>query len=414
MNVRSAPEWRPLLAVYWITSFVEGLGVSQIFAFLPNRLTEVGLPLAEIPHFVGILGALFFLTGLPFIPLWGVWADKYSRKAVIIRSALVEAVVFGVIAASTVPWQLVLGMLLVGFQLGNSGVMIAAIRDVTPRGRLGLALGIFAASSTLGFGAGPLIGSFIIDQLRFSSAAVFAFATALSLGVALLLTVASREVRPEVVPTGSTLRLAFGAVRGVMSDSTVRWLFVVYGVVFIGRQMSAQYMSVLVHTVEHTSFTVAGSVGLVLGLATLVGAAFSPIGGWIADRLGFRAVLVGSIAGVAVALAILPLGSTVAWLAMAYGLAMAFQAIVGAMVSGLVATETPPDRRSATLNLIYLPLYIGGIAGPAIGAVAVTAGVATVFFVAAAFVAGATVLAVVFARRTRGHPDETRTAISAD
>jgi MFS family permease len=409
MNVRSTPDWRPLLAVYWITSFVEGLGVSQIFAFLPNRLTEVGLPLAEVPHFVGVLGALFFLTGLPFIPLWGVWADKYSRKAVIIRSALVEAVVFGVIAASTVPWQLVLGMLLVGFQLGNSGVMIAAIRDVTPRGRLGLALGIFAASSPLGFGAGPLIGSFIIDQLHFSSAAVFAFATAVSLGVALLLAVASREVRPEVVPTGSTLRLAFGAVRGVMSDSTVRWLFVVYGVVFIGRQMSAQYMSVLVHTVEHTPFTVAGSVGLVLGLATLVGAAVSPIGGWIADRLGFRTVLVGSIAGVAVALAILPLGSTVAWLAMAYGLAMAFQAIVGAMVSGLVATETPPDRRSATLNLIYLPLYIGGIAGPAIGAVAVTAGVAMVFLVAAAFVAGATVLAVAFARRTGGRLDVTPT-----
>jgi predicted MFS family arabinose efflux permease len=400
MNVRSAPDWRPLLAVYWITSFVEGLGVSQIFAFLPTRLTEVGLPSAEVPHFVGVLGALFFLTGLPLIPLWGVWADKYSRKAVIIRSALVEAVVFGVIAASTVPWQLVLGMLLVGFQLGNSGVMIAAIRDVTPRGRLGLALGIFAASSPLGLGAGPMLGAFIIDQLRFSSAAVFALASAISVGVALLLAVASKEVRPDVVPTGSTLRLAFGAVRGVMSDSTVRWLFVIYGVVFIGRQMSAQYMSVLVHTVEHTSFGVEGSIGLVLGLATLVGAAVSPIGGWIA--------------GVAVALAILPLGSTVAWLAFAYGLAMAFQAIVGAMVSGLVATETPPDRRSATLNLIYLPLYIGGIAGPAIGAVAVTAGIAMVFFVASAFVAGATVLAVAFARRTRGHPDVTRTAISAD
>jgi MFS family permease len=414
MNVRSAPDWRPLLAVYWITSFVEGLGVSQIFAFLPTRLTEVGLPSAEVPHFVGVLGALFFLTGLPLIPLWGVWADKYSRKAVIIRSALVEAVVFGVIAASTVPWQLVLGMLLVGFQLGNSGVMIAAIRDVTPRGRLGLALGIFAASSPLGLGAGPMLGAFIIDQLRFSSAAVFALASAISVGVALLLAVASKEVRPDVVPTGSTLRLAFGAVRGVMSDSTVRWLFVIYGVVFIGRQMSAQYMSVLVHTVEHTSFGVEGSIGLVLGLATLVGAAVSPIGGWIADRLGFRTVLVGAIAGVAVALAILPLGSTVAWLAFAYGLAMAFQAIVGAMVSGLVATETPPDRRSATLNLIYLPLYIGGIAGPAIGAVAVTAGIAMVFFVASAFVAGATVLAVAFARRTRGHPDVTRTAISAD
>jgi hypothetical protein len=90
----------------------------------------------------------------------------------------------------------------------------------------------------------------------------------------------------------------------------------------------------------------------------------------------------------------------VAWLAVFYSLAIAFQAIVGAMVSGLVATEAPAERRSATLNLIYLPLYIGGIAGPAIGAVAVTGGVSLVFFAAAAFVAGAAALALVFVRRT--------------
>jgi MFS family permease len=400
--------------MYWIASFVEGLGVAQIYAFLPNRLTEVGVATADVPHFVGVLGALFFLTGLPFIPLWGVWADKYSRKAVIIRSALVEAVVFGVIAASVAPWQLVVGMLLVGFQLGNSGVMIAAIRDVTPRHRLGLAIGLFAASSPLGFGAGPAIGAFMIDQLHLASSGVFALAAVLSVGVALLLAVASREVRPEVVPTGSTIRLAFGAVRGVMSDSIVRWLFVIYGVVFVGRQMAAQYITVLVHTVEHTSFGVAGSVGLVLGLATLIGAAVSPVGGWVADRLGFRPVLVGAIAGVAVAFVILPLGSTVVWLAVFYSLAIASQAIVGAMVSGLVATEAPAERRSATLNLIYLPLYIGGIAGPAIGAVAVTGGVSVVFFVAAAFVAGATVLALVFARRTEGRPTESSAAVSGD
>jgi len=157
MNPRPAPDWHSLLALYWVTSFIEGLGVAQIYAFLPNRLTEVGLSASDVGHFVGVLGALFFLSGLPFIPLWGVWADKYSRKAVIIRSALVEAVVFGVVAASQAPWQLVVAMLLVGFQLGNSGVMMAAIRDVTPTHRLGLAMGFFAASSPLGFGAGPVL-----------------------------------------------------------------------------------------------------------------------------------------------------------------------------------------------------------------------------------------------------------------
>ena len=399
-----------MLALYWIASFIEGLGVAQIYAFLPNRLTEVGVAAPDVGPLVGILGSLFFLTGLPIIPLWGVWADKYSRKAVIIRSALVETVVFGIIAASVAPWQLVVGMLLVGFQLGNSGVMIAAIRDITPRHRLGLALGIFAASSPLGFGAGPALGAFMIDGLHVTSASVFALAAALSVAVALLLAVASKEVRPEHVPTGSTLRLAFGAVRGVMSDPVVRWLFVVYGVVFIGRQMAAQYMALLVHEVEHTSLEVAGSVGLVLGLATVVGAAVSPVGGWVADRLGFRRVLVGAIAGIAAAFALLPLGTTVVWLAVAYSLAIAFQAVVGAMVSGLLATETPAERRSATLNLIYLPLYIGGIAGPALGAGVVTAGLRTVFFVAAAVLAGATILAVLFARRTGGREHVARTA----
>lgn len=400
MNSRLVPDWRPLLALYWITSFVEGLGVAQIYAFLPNRLIEVGVETTQVPHLVGIFGALFFMTGLPLIPLWGVWADKYSRKAVIVRSALVEAVVFGVIAASAAPWQLVVGLALVGFQLGNSGVMIAAIRDATPRHRLGLALGIFAASSPLGFGAGPAIGAFMIDGLHQASSTVFALAAVLSVGVAFLLAVASREVRPEVVPTGSTIRLAFGAVRGVMADPIVRWLFLVYGAVFIGRQMSAQYLALLVHDVEHTTLQMAGSVGIVLGVATIVGAAVSPLGGWVADRLGFRRVLVGAIAGVAVAFLILPFGTTVVWLAVAYSLAIAFQAVVGAMVSGLLATETPPERRSATLNLIYLPLYIGGIAGPALGAGVVTLGLRAVFFAAAGVVACATVLAVIFVRRT--------------
>ena len=402
MNRRAVPDWRFLLALYWITSFIEGLGVAQIYAFMPNRLREVGVATADIPHFVGILGAMFFLTGLPLIPLWGVWADKYSRKAVIIRSALVEAVVFGVIAASQTTWQLVLGMMLVGFQLGNSGVMMAAIRDVTPRHRLGLAMGIFAASSPLGFGAGPAIGGFMIDQLHYASAAVFALAAILSIVIAVALAVGSKEVRPEVVPVGSTIRLAFGAVRGVMSDPIVRWLFVIYGLIFVGRQMSTPYMTVLVHDVEGKSFLVAGSVGLVLGLAQIVGAGLSPFGGWIADRIGFRAVLVAAIGGMAASFALLAMGTTVAWLAVTYCLAIACGTVVAAMISGLLATEAPAERRSATLNLIYLPLYIGGIAGPAIGAGVVSAGTPAVFLVAAGVLVVAAVLAAVFARRTGG------------
>jgi MFS family permease len=109
----------------------------------------------------------------------------------------------------------------------------------------------------------------------------------------------------------------------------------------------------------------------------------------------------------------MPLGTTVAWLAVTYSIAIALQAVVGAMVSGLLATETPPERRSATLNLIYLPLYLGGIAGPAIGAIVVTDGLRAVFYTAAATLAVATVLAIGFARRTGGAANREGRAASA-
>ncbi|HKB28532.1 MAG TPA: MFS transporter, partial [Candidatus Limnocylindrales bacterium] len=130
-------DWRRIVAVFSITSLVEGLGVSQVFSFLAPYLHEMGVPDAERVPFVGLFSALVFVVGMPLVPLWGVWADKYSRKAIIVRSCLVEAVVFGAVALSREPWQLALSLLLIGFQLGNTGVMLAGIRDVVPRARIG-------------------------------------------------------------------------------------------------------------------------------------------------------------------------------------------------------------------------------------------------------------------------------------
>ena len=87
-------DWKRIVVVFWITSMIEGLGVAQVFSFLAPYLREVGVPEADRAPFVGLFSALVFVVGMPLVPLWGVWADKYSRKAVIVRSCLVEAVVF--------------------------------------------------------------------------------------------------------------------------------------------------------------------------------------------------------------------------------------------------------------------------------------------------------------------------------
>lgn len=387
-----------MVAIFWITSMVEGMGVSTVFAQLPTYLRQMGVQDADRLAFVGLFNALIFVVGAPLVPLWGAWADKYSRKVVIVRSAVVEAVVFGAVALSREPWQLALSMLLIGLQLGNTGVMLAGIRDVTPKARLGTTIAIFGSSGPIGFAAGPVLAGILIDAFGFSLPAVFTVGAILSVGTAALVTFGSREIRPEVVPTGGVVALALGALRGVLTDGAVRRIFLIFGVSYLATQMTRPYIPVLVEGLTGTGPGLASAIGLVAGGAALIGAVASPLGGVLGDRIGFRPVLIASLGGAGVVLLLMPLAPSVASMALvAVVLGMATSTVT-AMVFGLLATEVPAERRSATLNLVYLPLYAAGILGPAIGAgVAATGGVQGPFVVGSGvFLAGA--LAIVLRR----------------
>ncbi len=388
------PGWRRVVVAYCITQLVEGYGMSQVFALLPAHLRELGVAEADRVAFVGLFTSLIFVLGLPLVPLWGVWADKYSRKAVIVRSALVEAVVFGLVALAREPWQVAVALMLVGLQLGNTGVMVSGIRDVVPGRRLGLVIAVFGSASPVGFALGPLAAGAMIDGLGLSISAVYLVAAALSVGTALLISLGTREVRPTVVPTGPVLRLAFGAVRGVLTDRTVLRLFIVYGVVFMASQVSRPYTPLLVEQLVGTGEGLASAIGVVVGLASLIGALAAPAAGWAGDRFGFRPVLVGALVGGAAASLLMPAMPGLLALAAASLVLGAAFATVGAMVLSLLATELPPERRSATLNLVYLPLYVAGIIGPATGsALASTVGLAGPYIAGSAvFLAGAVVI----------------------
>jgi MFS family permease len=372
--------WRSLLVAYGVTSTIESIGVSQIFAYLPLRLREVGLPEADIPAFTGIFTSLIFVFGILLVPFWGVWADKYSRRGVIVRSAVVEAIVFGGVALAREPWQLAAALLLTGLQLGNTGVMLAALRDVTPKKRVGTMTALFGATSPIGFAIGPAMAGIMIDGLGLSLTDVFWVSAALSAAIVAILMLWTREVRPDVIPTGRVVTLARAAIVGVLRDPGVRRLFVIFGVAILANQMFRPFLPILVEGIFGSGVGLASAIALVTGTAALVCALVSPISGPIGDRIGFRPVLAVSLIAGGIAVSLMPLATGVLVLAGLAALYAVFQAAVNAMMFGLVATEAPPERRSATLNLVLLPLYVAGILGPSIGAgVAALTGVSGVF-----------------------------------
>jgi MFS transporter, DHA1 family, multidrug resistance protein len=185
-------------------------------------------------------------------------------------------------------------------------------------------------------------------------------------------------------------------MRSVLADPVVRRLFLVYGVVFLANQVSRPYTPVLVEAIVGTGPGLAAAIGIVLGVGSLVGAFFAPGAGWVGDRIGFRPVLVAALVGGGVASLLMPLMPAIGSLALAATLLGAAVASTGAMVFSLLATEVAPERRSTTLNLVYLPLYVAGIIGPAIGGgLAAAAGPAAPYVIGAiVFFLGAAMIAV--------------------
>lgn len=382
-QLRAQQSWQVLVAIFGVTALIEGLSVSQILTFMPLYLGQLGIPPADIGRWVGVLSSLVFLVGLPLVPFWGVWADRLGRRPVIARSALVEAVVLLLVGLSRTPWQLAGALLLVGFQLGNTGIMLAAIRDAAPEGRVGLATALLGMGGALGFAIGPAAGGQLVDAGVLSLRGLYFTDSALSVCTMLLVFFGYREQFQPAVRRTSAGRQALAALSGVWRHRVTRRLFIIFTLTILGSQMTMPYFPLVVQLRHPQAVGLAGAVDFVSGAAALVGALLSPVAGAFGDRIGFTRMLATAALAVASSLAVFPYLPTVGALAGGAVLFGAGRSAAQAMLFALLATRTPSEGRAATLNLVYVPLYLGGLVGPALAATIVGFGLPPIFLVGA-------------------------------
>src|SRR5579859_2754007 len=133
--------WAVVMVLFALTTAVESLSWTQLSAYRPLYLLELGVSPSGVPGWIAAMSSLGWVLALPLAPFWGVLADRYSRKLVIVRSAVLEAVIFGGWALSTTPLMATVFVSLNGLVLGNTGVMLAVQALTTPKQRLALAVG---------------------------------------------------------------------------------------------------------------------------------------------------------------------------------------------------------------------------------------------------------------------------------
>jgi DHA1 family multidrug resistance protein-like MFS transporter len=214
-NIRSVqPEsWRRNLYVTAIAEFLVLLGFSLYVPFLPLYMKSVGgLGNEEAALWSGIATGLAGLAMFISSPIWGVVADRWGRKPMLLRAQFGGAAVAFLYVISPNIYFLVGFRFLQGLFTGTVSAASALIASTTPREKLPYSMGILMGAIFGGQTIGQLLGGFLAEHFGYDVA--FYVAALLLLGGALtiLFLVHENFVQPEKgqsVSLPGMLKIAF-------------------------------------------------------------------------------------------------------------------------------------------------------------------------------------------------------------
>jgi DHA1 family multidrug resistance protein-like MFS transporter len=376
-------NWRVTVALFALTGIVESFAFGHLNAFTPLYLEQLNVAPDQIPRWTGMLAAFGFILGIPLLPFWGVWADRYSRKLIIVRSSYAGALLFALSALSATVWQLAAARMLSGLVLGNTGVMLAVQADITPRERLGLAIALVTAGSPLGMALGPLFGGYIVQ--RWGVGMLLMIDAALTAVVALLLTLVLHEeprVRRTDVSMGALLR---ESLVNIVRTPLVLRLFALGFVVMLGLSLASPFVPIQIDQLYSGARSrvplIIGAIVSSMGIAMAVS---TPLWGRLSDRIGYVPVLRIGVLSVGLMFVVQSLASSLPlFIAGRIGQGLV-QGGIDAAIVALIALRTPVERRAAVLNLSRLPLQLTWFLGPVLGALVSPWGLPAIFGASAA------------------------------
>lgn len=339
--------------------------------FLPLFVVQLGVhPMAAVDLWSGAIMSVNFLMAAIFSPIWGGVADRVGRKPMVVRSCIAICVFTAVMGLTQNVWELFAARASMGVFSGFSAAALALVGTQVPEESLGFSLGWMATGQLVGGLCGPLVGGLLADRLH-DYRVVFFFTAAFALAATLACTffVPERFEPARGAARGGTLLRRLGEV------ATHPQLLPMFVVVLLAQVVAFGVQPVVPLFVRALAGnapwlgTAAGAAFAVVGLADLIA---SPFLGKRSDRVGYRKVLLISLAGIACftipqAFA----GSVVAFLALRFGVGAFLGGVLptaNALIGRMFSSERRGQAYGVTSSATFLGMFVGPAAGGAIAA----------------------------------------------
>ena len=156
-------SWKENLRVAWFGSFLTGASISLVVPFMPIFVEQLGIEGDQVAFYAGLAISVSAVSAALVSPIWGILADKYGRKPMMIRAGLAMTITMGGLAFAPNIYWLIFLRLLNGVFTGFVPNATALIASQVPKDKSGAALGTLSTGVVAGTLTGPFVGGFIAE-----------------------------------------------------------------------------------------------------------------------------------------------------------------------------------------------------------------------------------------------------------
>ena len=376
-------SWKENLRVAWFGSFLTGASISLVVPFMPIFVEQLGIEGDQVAFYAGLAISVSAVSAALVSPIWGILADKYGRKPMMIRAGLAMTITMGGLAfVPNIYWLLFL-RLLNGVFTGFVPNATALIASQVPKDKSGAALGTLSTGVVAGTLTGPFVGGFIAEIFGIRN--VFLLVGAFLFSAAILTIFFIKEdfqpvAKEKAIPTKEVFS-SFKYPRLLVN------LFLTSFVIQFSAQSIGPILALYVRDLGQSEnlLLVSGLIVSSMGFSSMMSAG---ILGKLGDKVGNHRLLVAA-----------QIYSVIIYLLCAHATSplqlglyrFLFGLGTGALIPGinaLLSKMTPKSGISRIFAFNQVFFYLGGVIGPMAGsAVAGYLGYHAVFYATAACVA---------------------------
>ncbi len=355
-------NWKRNLYGIFAAAFIVLMGFGFVNPFIPLFIQELGSFTNREAAFwagiaIGASGIAMFLSA----PLWGLVADRWGRKPMVLRAMFGGAVVQALTGLAPNIYYLIALRFANGLFAGSMAAASALVAAFTPRNKMPFAMGLLMVAMYGGSTFGPMLGGFLADTVGYKATFFITGGTLFLGGLVVLFFVRESFERPasgQGISVGSLWRLA--------RSKEMLPLLMTICALYMGTQMIQPVIPVFIRELD-PEVKAATLSGLAFCLMGIVAALSSLVVGRLGERIPLKKMLVFSCLGAGL-LHLPPMwAGMVAQLVVFIALTGLFKGGLMTSSNTLVGLSVSQSQQGIAYGIAHSAQSLGSGLGPLIG-----------------------------------------------